>query len=235
MTTRPFASSTLFTLIAALFVAATLGGAACGSDDATGGGTPLEPTAISESSVAGESQQAQAGPKSSDSTVSGNNQEASADLTGEAQADSAKIGRNVGERVPDFDLAYGDGTTHSAAELINAGKPVFMFFFATWCPVCRREMNQIKDIYPEYADNLEFIAIGQDPTEPLTDLIAFRDSQGHPWPVALPGRGMLAELRITSQSFKIAFDGDGVIVYREGYGSGDIDEWRAVMADLASR
>jgi thiol-disulfide isomerase/thioredoxin len=235
MTTRPFTKLSLLTLLplppiaaagliaAGLLIAAL--GTACGSDDSSGGGigggTAIPPTPVTDST-------------DPDSTLSGNNQEASADLTGEAQADSRRIGRNVGERVVDFNLAFDDGTTRSTAQLISAGKPVFMFFFATWCPVCRREMTQLKDIYPEFADNFQFIAIGQDPTESFTELIAFRDAQGHPWPVALPGRGMLAELRITSQSFKIAFDSDGVIVYREGYGSGNIDVWRSVMADLAS-
>ena len=145
------------------------------------------------------------------------------------------MGRNVGERIPDFTITDEDGTTRTTAELIGAGRPVFMFFFATWCPVCRREMAQIKEFYPEYADGVDFIAIGQDPTEPLDELVAFRDGQDHPWPVAIPGRGMLASLRITSQSFKLAFDGDGLITYRDGYGGGDVETWRNVMAALADR
>jgi thiol-disulfide isomerase/thioredoxin len=230
MITRPFAKSSPLSLFAGLLIAATLTvalGAACGSDNVTGGPTPLEPTAVTDSTVAGN-----ADSTSPEPTTSNDSQQSTADSTG---SESISVGRNVGERVPDFDLALGDGTTRSSAQLIDAGKPVFLFFFATWCPVCRREMNQLKDIYPEFADNLQFIAIGQDPTEPLADLVAYRDSQGHSWPVALPGRGMLAELRITSQSFKIAFDGDGVIVYRDGYGGGDLDTWRSVMVDLASQ
>jgi thiol-disulfide isomerase/thioredoxin len=173
--------------------------------------------------------------------------EALADLTGDDSLASAaepatepgiearQIGRNVGDLVLPFTLSGEDGTEQSSAELVQAGRPVFMFFFATWCPVCRRELSQLKDIYPVFASELDFIAIGQDPTEPLSDLVEFRDNQGHPWPVAMPGRRMLADLRITSQSYKIAFDSDGVIVYRAGYGGGDIETWKAIMADLASR
>ena len=165
---------------------------------------------------------------------------AETDVTG-ALADFAeepaapKVGRNVGDRVPDFTITLDDGTVKTSAEMVASGRPGFMFFFATWCPICRRELTELKDIYPDFADGVDFIAIGQDPTEPLEALIAYRDKQGHPWPVAIPGRGMLAAFRITSQSFKIAFDADGVITYREGYNRGDEATWRDVMAGLAGR
>ena len=173
--------------------------------------------------------------------------EALADLTGddslapaaepatELGVDAPQVGRNVGDLVLPFTISGEDGTEQSSEELVQAGRPVFMFFFATWCPVCRRELSHLKDIYPEFASEVDFIAIGQDPTERLSDLVEYRDRQGHPWPVALPGRRMLADLRITSQSYKIAFDSNGVIVYQAGYGGGDPEIWKAVMAELASR
>ena len=122
MTNRPLAKSTRFTLpfawlIGALLLIAMLGAAACGSGDApNGGGTPLEPTPAPDSSSTGST--------GSSDTVSENNQEAQADSTGEAIADpaspdSVKIGRSVGERIIDFDLALDDGTTRSTAEPMN--------------------------------------------------------------------------------------------------------------------
>ena len=49
----------------------------------------------------------------------------------------------------------------------------------------------------------------------------FREVQGYPWPVALPGSTMLPSLRIFQRSTKVAFDADGTIVYRQGYGQGN--------------
>ena len=43
-----------------------------------------------------------------------------------------KVGTKVGNRVPDFAMRLGDGTTVTSASLISAGKPVFLYFFATW-------------------------------------------------------------------------------------------------------
>ena len=52
--------------------------------------------------------------------------------------------------------------------------------------------------------------------------------------MSVAGPGMLADLRITTQAFKLAVGPDGVITYRAGYGSGNPEVWRAVIADLAS-
>ena len=43
-----------------------------------------------------------------------------------------KIGSAVGERVPDFEVTFRDGSSVSREELAAEGRPVFLFFMATW-------------------------------------------------------------------------------------------------------
>ena len=145
-----------------------------------------------------------------------------------------KVGRDEGERVLDFSITLEDGTAVTTQDLVSAGRPVFIYFFTTWCPVCRKDLAELQAIYLEYADAVDFIVVGQDPSEPLSDLVAYRERQGQSWPVALAGPRMLADLRITSQAFKLAFDSGGLITYRAGYRNGNPDVWRGVIADLAS-
>ena len=89
------------------------------------------------------------------------------------------------------------------------------------------------DIYPEFADQVTLYAVGQDPTETLEQLEGTRQQRGYTWPVAKPVDKMLADLRIFQESTKIAFDGDGVIVYRKR-GGGDVAEWPRIFAELAN-
>ena len=147
--------------------------------------------------------------------------------------ETLKVGRDVGEKVLDFSITLEGGTVRTTQDLLSEGRPVYIYFFATWCPVCRRDLAELQAIYPEYAEAVEFIVVGQDPTEPLSDLIAYRDDQGQSWTMAVAGPRMLADLRITTQAFKLAFDSGGVITYRAGFGNGDPDVWRGVIADLA--
>ena len=97
-------------------------------------------------------------------------------------------------------------------------------------------MRRLKDIYPEYAAAVDFYAIGtfSKRIESLDTLENYRERQGHPWPVANPAdAAILQNLGVTVQSTKIAFDGNGVITYRDGFGGGDPAVWRQVLADLA--
>ncbi len=91
----------------------------------------------------------------------------------------------------------------------------------------------MKEVYPEFADQVRFYAVGTDPTESLDGLERYREEQGYPWPIALPDPNMLSSFRVLTQSTKIAIDDRGAIVYRDGYGRGDPDTWREVFARLA--
>ena len=93
----------------------------------------------------------------------------------------------------------------------------------------------MKDVYPEFADAVDFYAIGQSPFEDLEQLESYRVSEGYPWPVAGIDNGILKALRVIRQSTKIALDHQGVITYRAGYADGGPDEWRQVFTDLVER
>lgn len=93
----------------------------------------------------------------------------------------------------------------------------------------------MKDIYPQYADDVEFYAIGVHPgiVEDIETLEKYRAERQHPWPVATAPSEVMAELGVTIQSTKIAFDSTGTIVYREGMGLGTDEDWHRIFAELS--
>ena len=156
------------------------------------------------------------------------NESAASDLEnnqGSELIDSIVPGTQVGNRIPEFKIIYADGAEVTSASLIENGKPVFMFFFTTWCPSCARELTELKEIYPEFTDDVVFISVGVDPTESISELVKHKDQNGHPWTIAKPLGQMIADLKVTSQSTKIAFNSSGIITYRDGYGKGNKEIW----------
>ncbi len=93
----------------------------------------------------------------------------------------------------------------------------------------------MKEVYPEYAADVDFYAVGVHPgiVEDITALEDYRREQGHPWPVATAPGQVMADLGVTIQSTKLAFNSRGVITYREGMGLGDDETWRQVFGGLA--
>ena len=93
----------------------------------------------------------------------------------------------------------------------------------------------MKEIYPDYADDVAFYAVGLHPglKEEMTVLKAYKEQNGYPWAIATGPTEMMAALGVTIQSTKIAFDTNGTIVYREGMGAGDEEIWRQVFSELS--
>ncbi len=46
--------------------------------------------------------------------------------------DQPAVGTDVGKTLPQFEFTLIDGTKKSTAQLSSQGRPVFLFFFATW-------------------------------------------------------------------------------------------------------
>ena len=100
---------------------------------------------------------------------------AQSDLTGDAQDNAA---------APDFTVYNADGSTATLKE--KQGKPVFINFWATWCPPCRSELADINKAYETYGDNIEFMMVdltdgynGED--QPTVE--AFVAENGYSFPV----------------------------------------------------
>ena len=91
----------------------------------------------------------------------------------------------------------------------------------------------MKDVYPDYADDVDFYAVGQDPNESLELMESYRRKQGYPWPIAETERQTLSSLRVLQQSTKIAVNSEGLIIYRQAHG-GNPKVWKTVFEDLAS-
>jgi len=60
-----------------------------------------------------------------------------------------------GEPAPDFTFEYQPGKTKKLSDL--KGKVVWINFFATWCPPCRKELPHLQsEVYDKFKDNPGF-------------------------------------------------------------------------------
>lgn len=69
----------------------------------------------------------------------------------------------VGDKAPDFVLTLEDGSTKQLSDL--KGKVVWVNFFATWCPPCRKELPHLeKDVYKAFKNRNDFevLVIGRE-------------------------------------------------------------------------
>jgi hypothetical protein len=101
--------------------------------------------------------------------------------------------------------------------------------------VCRAEFRLLKEVQPQYAGRVNFLAVGIDGAESADVLRAYREAQGYPWPVALAGRETLERYSVTSTSIKYGIDRNGLVAFHAGYGVNDAARWERWFEELAAR
>ena len=80
-------------------------------------------------------------------------------LTIMSKAEAAEISEGVA--APDF--AFTDLATGRTLKLSDLrDKPVYLNFWATWCPPCVKELPHIQAKYEQYKDRIHFLAISVD-------------------------------------------------------------------------
>jgi thiol-disulfide isomerase/thioredoxin len=141
-----------------------------------------------------------------------------------AAAGSVKISYSQSSNTPDFNLKTIDGKQVSLGSF--KGKPLVLWFMATWCPSCVGQAGAIKQISSEYGNKINVLVIdlwsaqniGQSAqglnAESSNDLQAFITKNGSPqWNAALDTDRATIKYGITQVDSTIVVDGNGNIVF----------------------
>lgn len=60
------------------------------------------------------------------------------------------------------DFAWAEGKSTVKLSELSKGKPVFLNFWATWCPPCRRELPDIVELHKELGSKVVFMGIASE-------------------------------------------------------------------------
>ena len=113
------------------------------------------------------------------------------------QLSAATQGLAVGQRAPDLS-GVSNGTTVQLADLDGKpmslaalkGRPVWINFWATWCPPCIRETPVLRDTYKAHqAEGLVLLAI--DVQEPVDAVRAYAQKYGLTYTIGLDVTGAI--------------------------------------------
>jgi cytochrome c biogenesis protein CcmG, thiol:disulfide interchange protein DsbE len=125
-------------------------------------------------------------------------------------AGGGKESPRVGYLAPDFTLTGLDGGTVQLSSYRGV-KPVWVNFWATWCPPCRAEMPEMEKLYPTYqAKGIEIL--GVDVQESQAQVKQFVQQGGYSWKFALDLDGKASRAYyVTGIPTHIFVGRDGVI------------------------
>lgn len=123
-----------------------------------------------------------------------------------------------------FELTDTQGTSHKLSDY--AGKTVFINFWATWCPPCKKELPDIEKIYHEYGENQNDVIVlgvtnpktdsqGQNADVTVPEIKAFVAAHGLHYPILMDTTGdVFAQYRVSAFPTSFVINKEGKI---EGY------------------
>ncbi len=134
----------------------------------------------------------------------------------------AMTGPSVGYFAPDFSLPNIESNSKVSLGQHN-GKPVLVFFWATWCSFCEAEAPTLQMIYESYhADGLEILAV--DVGESAGQARSYKKFHSLSYPMLDDaGEDVAAKYQVTSLPRLFFIDPSGKISY---IGVGLMDYWK---------
>ena len=77
--------------------------------------------------------------------------------------------------LPSVDVKTLDGSNINITEIENDGNPIVISFWATWCKPCKKELNNISEVYEDWQDEtgVKLVAISIDDTRSMAKVAPF--------------------------------------------------------------
>ena len=130
--------------------------------------------------------------------------------------------------LPNKEVKKLDGTSFNIKALENNGKPIVISFWATWCKPCKKELNNIAEVYEDWQDEtgVKLVAISIDDSRSMNRVLPYVNSSGWEYEVYLdPNSELKRAMGVSTVPHTFLLNGEKKIVWQHrGYVNGDEDE-----------
>ena len=135
--------------------------------------------------------------------------------------------------LPSVELKDVDGKTVKTEHLTDAGKPVIIAFFTTWCKPCLRELEVINDLYDDWREEtgVTMYVVSIDQGQDIKKVKPLVDGNGWEYRVLLDPNGEFKRaMNVQTVPHMFVIDSNGKTVYNHtGYTEGSEKEIRKLL------
>ena len=108
------------------------------------------------------------------------------------KGNSSIVAPHPGFIAPEFELNTPHGETYSLQDF--NGQPVLIFFWASWCTVCKSVMPGLESVYQDFEpQGFKILAINATKQDVLNTAIQFFGSKNYSYPMLIDVDGVVAE------------------------------------------
>jgi len=130
--------------------------------------------------------------------------------------------------LPSLDVKTLDGENINITAIENDGNPIVISFWATWCKPCKKELNNISEVYEDWQDEtgVKVIAISIDNSRSMAKVSPYVNASDWDYEVYLDPNGDLKRaMGVSTVPHTFLLNAKKEIVWQhKGYVDGDEDD-----------
>ena len=127
--------------------------------------------------------------------------------------------------LPNVQVKTLQGDAFNISELDNDGKPIIISFWATWCKPCKKELNNIAEVYEDWQDEtgVKLVAVSTDDTRTMVKVAPYVNSTDWEYEVYLdPNSDLKRAMGVSSIPHTFLLNDKKEIIWQHrGYVEGD--------------
>jgi peroxiredoxin len=154
-----------------------------------------------------------------------------ASCTSENKTETSEAVTNS-DKAPDFEVTTIDGEIISLEKSLEEGKPLVVYFTASWCPTCAKNWPVLSEVYPEFEDELTLVAISIDPTDTEEVMRNLAEEKNFAFPSTEGNPQIMMDFGVAQQATTVGVDLDGNIVFKKTGQALSAEEFRELFTGL---
>jgi len=138
--------------------------------------------------------------------------------------------------LPNVKVKTLQGDAFNISELDNNGSPIVISFWATWCKPCKKELNNIAEVYEDWQDEtgVKLVAVSIDDTRSMAKVTPYVNSTDWEYEVYLdPNSDLKRAMGVSTVPHTFLLNDKKEIIWQHrGYVEGDEEKLYEKIVNL---
>lgn len=136
------------------------------------------------------------------------------------------------KKAPEFEVTTIDNQKISLEQSLAENKPTMIYFTASWCPMCAKNWPAISEVYPEFKDRVNFVAISIDPTDDKEVMTNLAKEKNLDFPLVKGTPQVMIDFGVDSQATTVGINEEGYVEFQKDKKVLTADQYRDLFEQL---